>query len=63
MSSLVFSKLAAQLTGEKLTELWIIPIILFVQTVISWLSAEVGTRLLKIKKQPQRNFVKAMAVG
>lgn len=58
----VFSKLARQLSSEKLTELWIIPLILLVQTIISWISAKVLCRAFGLRKVPQTNFVTAMAV-
>jgi len=59
----VFSKLAAQLSTEKLQELWIIPAILFIQTIVSWVSAWVLCRVFGLRKKPQSNFVTAMAVN
>jgi predicted permease len=62
-ASAVFSKLAKQLSSEKLIELWIIPVILFVQTIVSWVSSKVLCRVFGIRKKPQSNFVTAMAVS
>ncbi|KAI9651637.1 MAG: hypothetical protein M1831_000570 [Alyxoria varia] len=59
---LIFSKLASQLSGDRLLELIVIPFILLAQTIISWLCAQVLTRIFRIKKLPQKNFVTAMAV-
>jgi len=62
LTFLVFSKLAAQLSSEKLIELWIIPVILFVQTMVSWISSKILCRVFGLRKAPQNNFVTAMAV-
>ncbi|KAH8699075.1 auxin efflux transporter family protein [Talaromyces proteolyticus] len=58
---LVFTKLASQLTAEKLTDLAIIPIIFIVTTGISYLCSSIVSRLFRLKKR-QTNFVTAMAV-
>lgn len=59
---LIFSKLASQLTAEKLIELAIIPLIFAVQTLVSWAcSMLVGRLIFRFDKRP-RNFVTAMAV-
>ncbi len=63
LPNIVFSKLASQLSGDKLLDLGIIPVILVVQTFVSWASAVVIARLFKLNKKPQRNFVVAMAVS
>lgn len=58
---LVFTKLASQLTPDKLGELAVIPIIFVVQTLVSYLCSIGMSRLLGLKKRP-RNFVIAMGV-
>ncbi|KAI4101569.1 MAG: hypothetical protein LQ339_004958 [Xanthoria mediterranea] len=58
---LIFTKLASQLTAEKLPELAIIPVIFVVQTLVSYLCAIGVSRLCGFKKRP-RNFVVAMGV-
>jgi len=60
---LIFSKLARQLTGDKLLELAVIPLIFFVQKFISWASAELVSRLCFKFEKRARNFVIAMAVS
>lgn len=57
----VFSKLASQLSVDKLRALAIIPLIFIIQTFISWLSALLVSRICRLKRRPQ-NFVTAMAV-
>jgi predicted permease len=57
----VFTKIASQLTPDKLPELAIIPVIFVVQTVVSYLSGTVVSKLFRFKKRP-RLFVTAMAV-
>lgn len=57
----VFTKLASQLTPDKLGELAVIPIIFVVQTLVSYLCSIGMSRLLGLKKRP-RNFVVAMGV-
>lgn len=59
--NLVFTKLASQLTPDKLGELAVIPIIFVVQTLVSYLCSIGMSRLLGLKKRP-RNFVIAMGV-
>ena len=58
----VFTKLASQLTAEKLADLAIIPFIFILQTLVSWVCARVISRLYRFKKRPM-NFVTAMAVS
>ncbi|KAF1939894.1 kinase-like protein [Clathrospora elynae] len=58
---LIFTKLASQLTAEKLAELAVIPIIFIVQTLISYLAALLVSRICKFNKRAS-NFVVAMAV-
>ncbi|CAE7031137.1 Mem-trans multi-domain protein [Pyrenophora teres f. teres] len=58
---LIFTKLASQLTAEKLTELAVIPVIFVVQTLISYLAALLVSRICKFNKRAS-NFVVAMAV-
>ncbi|KAL4809275.1 auxin efflux carrier [Aspergillus unguis] len=58
---LIFTKLASQLTAEKLTDLAIIPLIFIVQTVVSYLCAFVVSRCFRFNKRAS-NFVAAMAV-
>lgn len=59
--ALIFTKLASQLTAEKLADLAIIPVIFIVQTIISFGSSWIISRLMRFKKR-QANFVIAMAV-
>ncbi|KAF2194417.1 kinase-like protein [Zopfia rhizophila CBS 207.26] len=58
---LIFTKLASQLTAEKLVELGVIPFIFIVQLIVSYVSAIAISRICKFKKRA-RNFVVAMAV-
>lgn len=58
---LIFTKLASQLTADKLAELAIIPIIFVVQTFISYMCAWLFGTLMRFKKR-QKNFVIAMGV-
>jgi predicted permease len=58
---LVFTKLASQLTADKLVELGVIPFIFVVQTFVSYLAAVIVSHIFKFKKRPT-NFVTAMAV-
>ncbi|KZM20306.1 transmembrane transport [Ascochyta rabiei] len=58
---LIFTKLASQLTADKLGELAVIPVIFVVQTIISYLAALLVAKLCGFKKR-QSNFVVAMAV-
>lgn len=59
---LIFSKLASQLQADELKDLVVIPVILVIQTLISFACAKIATRLFRLKKRPQTNFVTAMAV-
>lgn len=58
---LVFTKLASQLTPNKLADLGVIPVIFVVQTLVSWACAAVVSRGFRFNKK-QANFVTAMAV-
>ncbi|EXJ68671.1 uncharacterized protein A1O5_08465 [Cladophialophora psammophila CBS 110553] len=58
---LIFTKLASQLTAEKLADLAIIPAIFVVQTLVSFLCAWTIGKVMKFKKR-QANFVIAMGV-
>jgi predicted permease len=57
----VFTKLASQLSAEKLPELAIIPIIFVIQTAVSYLCSIAISRTFRFKKRAQ-NFVTAMGV-
>jgi len=59
--ALIFTKLASQLTAEKLVDLAIIPLIFVVQTLISFGTSFAISKLMRFKKR-QANFVIAMAV-
>lgn len=58
---LIFTKLASQLTAEKLVELGVIPFIFLVQLLVSYLSSIAISQVFRFKKRP-KNFVIAMAV-
>ena len=58
---LIFTKLASQLTAEKLADLAIIPVIFIVQTLVSYLCAWSISKCLRFKKR-QSNFLIAMGV-
>ncbi|RKF59249.1 Protein PIN-LIKES 2 [Golovinomyces cichoracearum] len=58
---LIFTKLASQLNAEKLLELAVIPVVFFVQTVISYLVSIVVSKSFGFQKRPS-NFVTAMGV-
>lgn len=58
---LIFTKLASQLTADKLWDLAIIPVIFIVQTLVSYVCAFAIGRLLRFKKR-QQNFLIAMGV-
>lgn len=57
----VFTKLASQLSADKLVELGVIPFIFVVQLIVSYLAALAVSRLYGFTKRG-RNFVVAMAV-
>lgn len=57
----VFTKLASQLTTDKLADLAIIPLIFIVQTLVSFLCSFIVSRAFGFTKRP-RNFVIAMGV-
>ncbi|KAF2437938.1 kinase-like protein [Karstenula rhodostoma CBS 690.94] len=58
---LIFTKLASQLSADKLVELGVIPFIFVVQLIISYLAALTISKLYGFSKRG-RNFVVAMAV-
>ncbi|KAL8939152.1 MAG: hypothetical protein Q9211_002870 [Gyalolechia sp. 1 TL-2023] len=58
---LIFTKLASQLTADKLAELAIIPVIFAVQTLVSYCCSIAMAKLFRFKRRP-RNFVVAMGV-
>ncbi|RMD43834.1 hypothetical protein DV735_g1352, partial [Chaetothyriales sp. CBS 134920] len=58
---LVFTKLASQLSAEKLAELAIIPAIFIIQTIVSYACSWGVSRLLRFKKR-QQNFIIAMGI-
>lgn len=58
---LIFTKLASQLTAEKLVELAIIPVIFVAQTLVSYLCSIGISKLFRFPKRAQ-NFVTAMGV-
>ncbi|KAM3434459.1 hypothetical protein MY4824_005411 [Beauveria thailandica] len=58
---LIFTKLASQLSAEKLSDLAIIPAIFVVQTLVSWTVAVVVARLFRFNRRAS-NFVIAMGV-
>ena len=57
----VFTKLASQLSADKLVELGVIPFIFIVQLIISYVAALVISRMFSFRKRA-KNFVVAMAV-
>src|SRR5579871_1066716 len=58
---LIFTKLASQLTAEKLVDLAIIPVIFILQTLVSYLCSTGISKLFRFPKRAQ-NFVTAMGV-
>lgn len=60
--SLVFNKLASQLTTDKLVDLAVIPVIYIVQVLISYLCSLMVAKAFGFKKR-KRNFVIAMGVS
>lgn len=58
---LIFTKLASQLTAEKLVELAVIPVIFVVQTMVSYLVSVGVSKAFRFEKRPA-NFVTAMGV-
>jgi hypothetical protein len=59
---LIFTKLASQLTADKLAELAVIPVIFCVQTMVSFFVSKVVARAFGFGKRPS-NFVTAMGVS
>ena len=57
----VFTKLASQLSADKLVELGVIPFIFIVQLIISYVTALAISRMFRFRKRA-KNFVVAMAV-
>lgn len=60
--SKVFTKLASQLTADKLADLAVIPVIFVAQTLVSYTCAVGVSKLFGFGKRP-RNFVVAMGVS
>ena len=58
---LIFTKLASQLSAEKLSDLAIIPAIFIVQTMISWVVSRLVAKAFRFNKRAS-NFVTAMGV-
>jgi len=58
---LIFTKLASQLTAEKLADLVIIPVIFVVQTLVSYACARIIAKGFRFNKR-QTNFLIAMGV-
>jgi hypothetical protein len=58
---LIFTKLASQLTADKLSDLAVIPVIFVVQTIISYVAAILVSKICGFKKRAS-NFLVAMAV-
>lgn len=58
---LVFTKLASQLSADKLVDLAIIPAIFIVQTIVSYVCAIIMGRVFQFRKR-QQNFLIAMGV-
>jgi predicted permease len=58
---LIFTKLASQLTAEKLSDLAIIPVIFIIQTFVSWVVSFVVGKLFGFNRRAS-NFVTAMGV-
>ena len=58
----VFTKLASQLSADKLADLAVIPFIFAAQLLVSWLAAAAVSWAFGFKKRP-RNFVIAMGVS
>ncbi|KAK8178096.1 auxin efflux carrier superfamily protein-like protein [Phyllosticta citrichinensis] len=59
---LIFTKLASQLTADKLVDLAIIPVIFVILTLVSWGSSQLVGRLFGFKRKRPLNFITAMAV-
>lgn len=59
---IVFTKLASQLTADKLIELAVIPVIFIVQTLVSYLVSVGVGKAFGFGKRPA-NFVTAMGVS
>ena len=62
LTVVVFTKLASQLTTDKLADLAIIPLIFIVQTLVSFLCSFIVSKVFGFSKRP-RNFVIAMGVS
>lgn len=60
--SIVFTKLASQLTADKLLELAVIPVIFIIQTTVSYLVSVGVSKAFGFQKRPA-NFVTAMGVS
>lgn len=62
LTGIVFTKLASQLTADKLVELAVIPVIFVVQTTVSYLVSVIVSKGFGFSKRPA-NFVTAMGVS
>ena len=62
LTQIVFTRLASQLTIERLPELAVIPVIFVVQTFVSYLVSVAVSKAFGFKKR-QANFVTAMGVS
>jgi steroid 5-alpha reductase family enzyme len=62
LTEIVFTKLASQLTAEKLVELAVIPVIFIVQTLVSYLVSIAVGKAFGFNKRAS-NFVTAMGVS
>ncbi|QIW96286.1 hypothetical protein AMS68_001804 [Peltaster fructicola] len=60
---LIFTKLASQLNADKLAELAVIPVLFVIQTIVSWIAAQLMARVFGFgRKKRQKNFILAMGV-
>jgi len=57
----VFTKLASQLSADKLVELAVIPVIFVIQTFVSYVVSRVVAKAFGFGKRPG-NFITAMGV-
>lgn len=62
LTYIVFTKLASQLTADKLLDLGVIPVIFVVQTFVSYMVSIVVSKAFGFNKR-QGNFVTAMGVS
>ena len=59
---LIFSKLASQLTADKLADLAIIPFIFVVQTIISFACSFIISKLMGFKKRQANDSISVFAL-